>query len=41
MLEFESEEVFRARYDAPEFRQAAKLRFAATRTNAVVVHVRG
>ncbi|MCE2391079.1 MAG: DUF1330 domain-containing protein [Proteobacteria bacterium] len=38
MMEFESEEAFRAWYDSPEYQQAAKLRYDATVTNAVVVH---
>ena len=38
MLEFESEEAFRAWYDSSEYQEAAKLRRASTRTNAAVIH---
>ena len=38
ILEFESEEKFRAWYDSPEYQAAAKLRQKATRSNCVMVH---
>lgn len=38
ILEFESEEKFRAWYDSPEYQAAAKLRQQATNSNVVMVH---
>ena len=38
MIEFESEEAFRAWYDSPEYQEAIGLRFASTDSNAAVVH---
>ncbi|MCE2391077.1 MAG: DUF1330 domain-containing protein [Proteobacteria bacterium] len=38
IVEFESEEAFRAWYDSPEYQQAVKLRIASTRSTAAVIH---
>lgn len=38
LMEFPSEEAFRSWYDSPVYQAAAKIRFAATHTNAVLVH---
>jgi uncharacterized protein (DUF1330 family) len=38
VLEFPSEEALRTWYDSPAYQAAAKIRWAATSSNAVVIH---